>query len=411
MPRTPLLSLLLAATGAAAQTSPWYLGASVGVAHEDNVYRLADGVAAPAGVSKSDTITTAALLAGLDQPVGRQRVYGNATLRDSRFDRNRVLDNQGYALRAGMDWSTAERVSGNLDLRVDRSLARFNTDTEIGLITRRNIEQVRQAAASVRVGVVTEYSLEAGLERREVDYSAPEYAPRENRVNTATAGLRWRPSAGLMLGGGLRHVRGIYPQFEPLAGGGFRADRFTRDGLDLLFELTPGGASRFDGRVTLGRTRYEAATARDFSGVTGAARWVWQPGAKLQLTTRLTRDDGQSGYYSTSPLVDGVVDYSRTTTVLSLRGDYTATAKLRFNAVLAAGRRDLVRTLPPTALVPGDASGRENTLEATLGLSWDPTRRAVLGCDLGHERRTGRGELARPYRAGRIACYGQIFLR
>lgn len=407
----PVLALLLAATGAAAQTSPWYLGASLALTHEDNVYRLGDGVAAPAGVSKSDRITTGALLAGLDQPIGRQRLYGTATLRDNRFDRNRVLDNQGYALRGGIDWATGNRVSGTLDLRADRALARFNTDTEIGLITRRNIEQVRQATARVRVGTVTEYSLEAGLERREVDYSAPEYAPRENRATTATAGLRWRPSAGLMLGGGLRHVRGSYPKFEPLAGGGYRPDRFTRDGLDLLFELTPGGASRFDGRATLGRTRYGEATGRDFSGVTGAASWVWQPGAKLQLTTRLSRDDGQSGFFSTSPLIDGVVDYSRTTTVLSLRADYAATAKLRFNASLAAGRRDLVRTLPPSASVTGDATGREHTLEATLGLSWEPLRSTVLGCDLGRERRTGRGELAEPYRAGRIACYGQIYLR
>lgn len=411
MHRTAALGLLFLAVGATAQTSPWYLGASLGLTHEDNIYRLGDGVATPAGVSKSDTLTTGALLAGLDQPIGRQRLYGTATLRDNRFERNRVLDNQGYALRAGLDWATGERIAGTLDLRADRGLARFNTDTEIGLVTRRNIEQQRQASARVRVGTVTQYSLEASLERREVDYSAPEYAARENRSTTATAGLRWRPSAGLMLGGGLRHVRGSYPQFEPLAGGGFRADRFTRDGLDLVFELTPGGASRFDGRATLGRTRYETATARDISGLTGSARWVWQPGGKLQLTTRLSRDDGQSGFYSTSPLIDGVVDYSRTTTVLSLRADYAATAKLRFNASLAAGRRDLVRTLPPSALVTGDATGREKTLEATLGLSWDPTRSTVLGCDLGHERRTGRGELAEPYRAGRFGCYGQIFLR
>lgn len=411
MPRSWPLALMFAAAGAAAQTSPWYLGASLALTHEDNVYRLPDGVAAPPGVSKADTITTASLLAGLDQPIGRQRLYGTASLRDNRFDRNRVLDNQGYALRGGLDWATGERISGTLDLRADRSLARFNSDTEIGLLTRQNIEQRREASASVRVGVVTEYTLEASLERREVDYSAPEYDAREYRSGTATAGLRWRPSAGLSLGGGLRQVRGTYPRFEPLAGGGFRADRFTRQGLDLSFALTPGGASRIDGRLNLGRTRYDEATARDFSGATGYASWAWQPGGKLQLTTRLDRDDGKSGYYSSNPFIDGVIDESRTTTVLSLRADYAATAKIRLNANLAAGRRDLVRTLPPDALIAADATGTEDTLEAGLGLSWEPTRATVLGCDLGHERRTGRGDLARPYRAGRVACYGQIYLR
>ena len=129
--------------GAAAQTSPWYLGASLALTHEDNVYRLPDGVATPAGVSKADTITTASLLAGLDQPIGRQRLYGTASLRDNRFDRNRVLDNQGYALRAGLDWATGERIAGTLDLRAEWSATR---DWTLGLKLNNALDQHYQTS-------------------------------------------------------------------------------------------------------------------------------------------------------------------------------------------------------------------------------------------------------------------------
>lgn len=413
LPRLPLLTLLtLLPPGAAlAQTSPWYIGAAQTFTHESNIYRLADGAATPPGVSKSDLISSTALLAGLDQPIGRQRVYGNATLRASKFKDNSVLDNEGYALRAGVDWSTIERLSGNVDLSANRSLARFNTDTEIGLLTSKNIENTNRLAATVRVGVVTEYTAEASLEHRQVDYSAAEYAARENRQTTGTIGLRWRPSGSNVFGLGLRHTSGKYPRFRDLGNGDYAADAYTRTGVDLSAGLEVGGASRIDTRVTLGRTRYDEATQRGFSGVTGFAAWTWLPGAKLKLVTRLARDDGQNSYFSGNPFIDGVIDYSRTTTTLSLNADYEATAKIRLKAGLSVARRDLVQTLPPDALFGADASGRDTSTELTLGATWEPTRSLVFGCDLGVEKRSASGDLSQPYGANRVGCYGQVFLR
>jgi hypothetical protein len=406
----PLL-LMLAAGGADAQTSPWYIGAAQTFTHESNIYRLADGAATPAGVSKSDLISSTALLAGLDQPIGRQRLYGSATLRANKFKDNGVLDNEGYALRAGIDWATIERLSGNLDLSANRSLARFNTDTEIGLLTSKNIENSNRIAATVRLGVVTQYTAEASLEHRQVDYSAVEYAARENRQTTGTAGLRWRPSGSNVFGLGVRHTSGKYPRFRSLGDGVYEADAYTRTGIDLSAALETGGASRLDTRVTLGRTRYDEATQRGFSGATGYAAWTWLPGAKLRLVTRLARDDGQNSYFSGNPFVDGVIDYSRTTTTLGLNADYEATAKIRLKAGASVARRSLVRTLPPDALLGADARGRDTSTEFTLGATWEPTRSLVFGCDLGTEKRSVSGELSLPYSANRVGCYGQVFLR
>ena len=419
MQRTlPLLNLAAVIASAVAfagqanaQANPWYIGAAQTLTHESNLYRLADGQTTPDGVSKSDLVSSTALLAGLDQTISRQRLYGTVTLRANKFQDNDVLDNEGYSLRAGVDWATINRLSGNVDLSANRNLARFDTDTQTGLLTQQNTESSQRVSGTVRLGVVTQYTAEASVQYSEVDYSAPEYDARENRQTTATLGMRWRPGGSNVFGTGLRHTSGKYPRFQALAEGGFLADTYTRTGIDFFANVEVGGASRIDTRLTLGSTKYDDATQRDSSGLTGFVAWIWQPGAKLRLDTRLTRDTGQNSYFSGSPFIDGAVDNSRTTTSLRLRADYQATAKIRLNAGLTHARRDLVRTVPPNPLIPVNASGQDNTTELTLGATWEPTRSLVFGCDLGHEQRSASGELSLPYSASRLGCYGQVFLR
>jgi hypothetical protein len=402
-----VLSLTLAvACGAHAQTSPWYVGAAQTFTHESNLYRLADGADTTLVRSKSDTISSTALLAGLDQPIGRQRLYGTVSLRNNRFQDNDTLDNESYALRAGVDWETIHRLSGNIDLSTNRSLAQFDSAATGSVLTERNIERSDSASATVRLGVVTQYTAEASIEHRQVDYSASAYDRRENRQTTATAGLRWRPGGSTVFGTGLRHTRGEYPRFLRLADGSYLADNYTRTGLDLIANVEVGGASRIDSRLTLGRTRYDEATERDTSGVTGFVAWDWRPGAKLRLVTRLARDVGQDSFVFGAEGIDGSVDTSRTTTSLRLSADYEATAKIRVNASVTQARRDLVSTLPGATV-----SGDDDTTVFALGATWEPTRSLVFGCDLGHEKRSASGGLSDPYSANRFGCYGQIFLR
>ena len=155
MTRLASLCLLLIGGAAAAQTSPWYVGASQDFTRDSNIYRLANGAATPAGLSKSDLISTTSLLAGLDQPVGRQRVFGSAALRSSRFSDNKNLNNEGYALTAGLDWATANRLSGTLEANAERRLARFDPNRNPNLNIRNNIEDLTRLRADAKLGVVT----------------------------------------------------------------------------------------------------------------------------------------------------------------------------------------------------------------------------------------------------------------
>lgn len=404
--------LALSTPSVRAQTSPWYVGGAVTYAHENNLLRRADSEVLDPDLSRSDNITSVAALAGLDQPIGRQRLYGNATLRQNRFQNNGFLDNDSYEFRAGVDWATVDRLSGNIDVNTSRNLASFSSDDGIGIVTSRNIENRRSAEATVRLGVVTDYTLEASYEHRSVDYSAAAYRSRENSQDTTTLGLRWRPSGQGVYGIGLRHTRGRFPNFStPDNGLSFEADTYQRTGIDFILGLEVGGASRIDARLTWGSTRYDQADYRDTSTPTGYVTWTWKPGAKLALTTRLSRDTGQGSYYNNNPFIGATVDNSRTSTVLRLGAEYAATAKTRLHASVSQSRRDLVRDLPAGSPINLDASGRDTTTAFTLGATWEPTRSLVFGCDLGQDRRTASGDLSLPYSAGRASCHGQIFLR
>lgn len=411
MTRIASLCLLLIGGAAAAQTSPWYVGASQDFTQDSNIYRLANGTTTPAGVSKSDLIGTTSLLAGWDQPVGRQRLFGSAALRSSRFSHNKNLNNEGYALSAGLDWATANRLSGTLEASAERRLARFDPNNNTNLTSRNNIEDQSRLRAEARLGVVTAHTAVLSLEHSDRQYSAAAYDRLENRQTTATAALQWRPRSSTMLGLGLRHTSGSYPRFRTNDDGRFEPDRYTRNGLDLLGRWDASGASRLDARITLGQTRFDQFDVRDFSGVTGFAAWTWRPSGRLSLNARMARDLGQDAYYNGSPFLDSVIDNTRTTTTARLSAAYALSAKVDLRASLLHARRDIVQSLLTADTLSGSVNGHDNATTLSLAATWSPTNSLVFGCDLGQDKRNADGQLSLPYSANRFGCYGQVFLR
>ena len=117
---TSLTALSCLCGGAAlAQRSPYYLGVSQALSYESNLYRLGDGQVLPAHLSKSDTLSGTSLVAGIDQTISRQRVYGSANLRANRYANNKSLDNQSYGLNLALDWATVNNLSGTLSTSAD----------------------------------------------------------------------------------------------------------------------------------------------------------------------------------------------------------------------------------------------------------------------------------------------------
>lgn len=400
----------LLCSGAWGQSSPWYVGAALGWSHDSNIYRLPDAAVSPGGIGGSDRITTASLLGGLDQTIGRQRLYGSASLRDNRFANNRALNNTGYGLKLGLDWATVGNVSGNLNVLANRELAFVTPDNGVPTLTHGNIARSSQVDGAVRLGLVSRWQLESTFGHRSLGYSATEYRSRETREDWATLGLRYRPSGALGLGLAWRQGQGRIPRYQTLASGDFLPDRFRSGNLDLTADWIASGASTINARLSSGKLTHSVASQRDYHGLTGELRWLWRPTGKLLVSTTLVRETGQEVGVGTSFFVTGT-DLSRTVNGLRLRADQELSAKLSLGLGISRGRRALVNTESTILGVPFTLSGADTTNATTLGLRWTPTRSTQLSCDYSHERRSASSTLSSSYGVNVFGCSGQVTMQ
>ena len=396
----PLVALLttvaaLFAPGASAETSPYTIGASETVTRDSNIARLRDDVPTPASVqSVADWVATTTLFGGIDQPIGRQRVFGNLSLRDNRYRYNKDYNNLAYGLSTGLDWETVDRISGNLFLIANRNLASFDRSTTNSPIIVKNVEQTRQYGVRARIGVVTDVTFEGGLSRQTQKYSVVG----DRLAQTVfSLGTRYRTGGELSFGAGLRLTNGDYPDNN---------DSFKGRNIDLTSTWAPSTVSNVDARVSFGKTDHTNDAANDFSGVTGSLAWKWVPTGRLVLNTQVSRETGNDSSFSTANTQTGPAggqsERSRLTSTLALNATYEASAKILLTAGVTRQSRDLARTSP--AQTDGDRLTR-----VQLGARWVPTRTLEFACNVGRDSRTAETKLLTyGYGATTYACSGQI---
>lgn len=407
-----LLALASSCTAALAETSPWYVGVSERFTHESNLYRV-DASTALGQLSRSDTVSSTSLVAGLDQPIGRQRLFGNATLSANRYSNNAYLNDTSYSLTGGLDWTSIERLSGNLSVASSRNQRSFNVDSgPDALETRKNNESVAQVDATFRAGDVTRLTMEATLGHRRVSYSAPEYAGSQYQQNRGSLGLRYRPGTATF-GAALSLADSRYESSPAQAATGQAAEQVRRSSLDLSVNWPASGASNVYARLSPTRATYSEFTQRDFSGLTGALRWNWLPTGKLSLETRFVHDISQDSNFETfgGPSVVGTSNTGRTTTELRFTVGYDMTAKTALNAALGTTHRRLEQTANMNGLSVVTAAGSDDTNTYSVGLRWTPQRSLQAGCNLAREQRSATGRLTQNYRADTVNCYGQFTLQ
>jgi hypothetical protein len=394
-PRQPVLAtlwLLLCSATAWAETSPYVLGASETISHDSNVVRLPDGAAQPASLyAITDWVASTALLGGIDQPFGRQRVYGNVSVRNNHYRYNSVYSNLSYGLAGALDWSTVERVSGTVSLSSNRNLASFDRRNSNTPNIAKNIEQTNQFDATARVGVVTDLTFEGGYTHQGQHFS--EVGDRLDQ-NVVSLGLHYRIGGELGLGAGLRLTSGRYPD---------RNDSIKGRNLDLSANWIPSPISNLTARLSLGKTDHSAVTALNFSGATGTLAWNWKPTGKLTFNTQMSRATGNESSFATgaSTPTTAQADNSRLTSTLGLNANYEATAKILLNTGYSRSLRKLTDSTPTSA---ADRLSRWQ-----IGARYLPTRTTELSCNVSRDsRRADPSTLTYSYSANTVSCAAQI---
>jgi hypothetical protein len=383
---SPLLGsalAVLAATSALAQEqSPYYIGVSQTFSHDSNVYRQpSDEV--------SETISSTGVLVGFDQPLGRQRLFGDASAQVNRYRNVDALDNKSYAISAGLDWETIEFLSGRLRYSTRDSLADFGT---LGGSTAASDQNTQQFIATARYGLSSKLSFDAGYEHRRLKYRNPVYEARNFEQDSANAGMRWGTPGLLTFGAAIRVTQGEL-QTVPVA------DELKRRDIDLTTTWTPTGFSTLNARISATKETHTLNTSADVSGVTGALTWDYRPTAKLGFTAALTRDTGTETTFISSTDTGSTplpVDRSRISNSAQLEARYALTSKISFSGEARRRKGSL-------------ATGENDSMTGYgLGVTYDPTRSVTLGCNVLRESRDAGVTV---YTATTSSCSAQFTLR
>jgi hypothetical protein len=385
----------LAAGSVRAETSPYYIGASQRFTHNSNVFLNTDAVA------KSDTISSTGVRLGIDQPIGRQRLSASFSANANRYSSLNALNNTDYALDTRLDWETVDRLSGNVALSSRESLPTDAAALSSGL---RNLLRVDSASVQATLGGVTRWSFDAGAAVSRASYSEAAYARNNTSQTSVNAGVRIIPASGLTLRTGLRHASVRYPN---------AGNDVSRNDLDFSAIVAPGGASVFNGRVSLTREQQSYAD-RTLNNWTGALGWNWKPTGKLSTSLTLSRDSSNGSYDFSTGAINVSSSNSAVTTRLGLTANWELTSKIGLSANIAHARRSLDNALTVGAgVMPSSANDSTNSLG--LNLQYEMLRNVDLGCGVTWSERsvssTSGGTLTSPYSATTFSCFGQALLR
>lgn len=431
------LFVMLVPLAGHAQTSPYYLGVSQTFGYDSNIFRLPDRteVAQPGGgvtviePESSGLISTTLLLAGLDQPIGRQRVYGNLSAGYSSYSSQSQLDSPRYALTAGVDWDTVNKLSGNAEFNSGLRLGTYgDRDVPTGLGD--NEETYNRLKLLGRLGdwQRSRYWFEAGYVfdqvRNDIEFEravpfrvetdpvtgAPflrftDGYKRDDRSSAFTLGVRHRWSGALVMGAGVRtesRSEEVERRLIDPAGSISTTLDSRRNDFDLFANLNPGDGNDLSVRLSYGNRDYDNPGVLDTSGWSGSLRWGWRPTAKVDSNLRLlydTEDREEGGASAASSAGDDE------TLAVEWRLRYEISAKLAADVNASWYRRDY------------DYGGgfTDDDTSFQLALSWAALRNTTVGCALGFDRRDSsyQGPLSgrSSYDAMTTSCYAQVMLR
>lgn len=320
---------------------PYYFSASETVTYDSNLFRVSSN----SGFKKqSDVISTTSVGAGISQPFGRQRFYGNAAVSATRYRDNDQLNGTGYNLLAGLDWEAGSKFSGNASALSSRSQANFANYGSLTGQQQKNQEKANIFDLRGQYGGRSLLTLEAQYNHTSLNYTANTFGARDRRSDTFGGGLRVRPGGPWSYGVTLRETKGRYdgvndgvivtPQ-----------DDYRRHDIDFSAAYQASGRSTFLGRVSYTREQHDF-DFRDFSGVTGALNYTYIYSGKLTLGADLSRDTNsgsRTGTLLSQPGGGGVtqrpvetasfLNDSRTSDTLALTAIWQARAKVLINAL------------------------------------------------------------------------------
>ncbi len=399
------------------QPSPYYIGGSQAFTHDSNVYGIPFG--------PSDNYSSTSLLAGFDQPFGRQHGYGSARVSANRYQDETRLNNTSYGLSAGLDWATIWKLSGNLTANIDQSLSP-PTATAATPVATRNLERRRGFSGMARWGGDSLLTLESRAGYSRVDFSAPEYVASESENKYASLGVFYQPGTRFRAGLALRLDRTHSPDAVQLPNGSPESNEIRGRNVDLLLSYNNGNALSGSGRVSYTRQKNSDFSNADFSGLTGSVNVSYRATGKINLDVGAARDAGYnttsqtfitlgSGSTTTLPAITTTpvfYENNQVTNSIYAGASYAATAKI---GLTAAARYSRARVVSSAAVQNAANQAEPDVVDTTrgfsLGANYAFSRALTFNCSLSRDRRELSGATSYKYTDDGASCSAQFLWR
>lgn len=314
--------LALPAWAAYDPTDPVVLEAQLGVRHDDNLFRLGDGVD-PVGRlgddQRSDTVIEPRMALRGQWPVSRQAFYADAEVYRPMYQHYDDLDYTGWRGDFGWRWQVGNDWSGRLSYGDREALSSFE-DVSRGIVDMyRNRRGEARADWQLNSRWMASGSVEVSSERhdtrQDLDYDQTRW----------TLAMMASTGKGSQVG-----VQASYAELEyrePLPGLAIDRRGFRQHGIDLVWQWPVTALTQLGGSFGWAQwQRFEGGEASD--NFVGALNATWKPIDRLELGLELSRsfdDPGQN-------LVRRIIDRYQ------LEASYAATSKIDLR--LTARRED-----------------------------------------------------------------------
>jgi opacity protein-like surface antigen len=407
----PLVLLTCQPACAAEDPVPYYLGLSQAFTADTNIFRLPKNVPV-----RRDLISSTALTAGLDQPLGRGKLVADIQLNTNRYRNNNQLNYNGGEGNVRLDWESINRLSGDIALYRRQSL--YNAPSSNGtLSTERDVISDSGLNLGVRLGLVTLWSLEGGLAYNQTRHSSDRQVSQELNQTSGNLGIRLRPNDLWSTRLGLRQTHATYPRAEPTTlggavGGDYASDTIRRNDIDLSGTWTPSGASQLDARISATRQKHSLRSYRTSNLITGLLGYNWLLTGKTKLRLELVRDSAVGAGDRNFALTGQPGGDSSVSNQLVVSGNWEATAKISADAGYTYSQRKLENIgVNSSTLAIGPLTERDNTHTLGLGATYRANAHVQLGCRYTHEKRNtnnANSQLTTPYSVDTGKCQLQL---
>ena len=291
-------SLLGAAAASAANPPPgeefgWF--ASAALTGDDNVFRVPDQQ--PPGIElapqRSDVSLVSSAGIHFDVPISAQRVVGQFTFGDHRYNRFDELDHDSYSGRVGLLWQVGSQIEGQVLLRQERAMTSLANLQNLTQSSTRNLLRTREALAEARYGLLSAWQLRGAVSRLEHDNSSDLFRLSDLQRDAVEGELTYVTPAENRLGvlGRVEEGRLLNRQ---LINGVSISNSYWQNRIVGVMDWTVTEKSRLSLRGGRVEREYKMFPQRDYSGLTYNAGYEWRPRDNLSLSAILRRDISDS---------------------------------------------------------------------------------------------------------------------